>query len=86
MVLDSKKILKKYVFYGFVVSIFSMLLNFVIRPNFFPYVKFENSIMYYLIYIVIATIISIIYGFLYELLKSKISNKYLYYIVLTLII
>ena len=83
--MDFKKIFKKYTIYGFIVSLILILLNFFIRPNFFPYANFENSFVFYLIYLVIAIIISITFGFLYELIKSNISNKYFYYIILTLL-
>ena len=83
---DKKIMLKKYSIYGIMISIVLILLNFIIRNSFFPYVGFGRSIIYYLIYTIASIFISIIFGSFYELLKSKLVNKLLHYTVLTFMI
>lgn len=70
-----------YIKFGLIISVLLIIINLTLRPYFFPNVKFENSVIFYLIFIVVVILLSIVFGYAHQLLTSKTKSKnVLYYL------
>ena len=71
-----KIIFKKYSLIGFVASLVLLILNSFIRTNFFPPVEFARSLVYYVPFVIITTLISLVMGFVsYKLANKNLSKN-----------
>lgn len=83
---ELKEVFKKSILIGFLVSLILLVLNSLIRPLFFPQVKFENALLYYVFYIILIILLSLIVGWFYYIIKRSRFAKSITYTILGILI
>lgn len=83
---ELKRVLKKSLLFGFLVSLILLVLNSIIRPFFFPQVKFENALLYYVSYIILIILMSLIIGWFYYIIKHSKFAKSITYTILSILV
>lgn len=86
MKIEIKGLFKKSVLVGLIVSVSLLILNSIIRHSFFPEVKFENALIYYLFYVILVILISLLMGWLYYIIKRVEFVKNIIYLILGILI
>ena len=79
---ELKKILKKYFFVGFLLSLFLLIVNSFIRVKSFPPVELARALIYYIPFLIIVSLLFLFLGFIHYKLKSKQFNNSLLYLIL----
>ena len=79
---ELKKILKKYFFVGFLLSLLLLIANSFIRIKSFPPVELARALIYYIPFLIIVSLSFLFLGFIHYKLKSKQFNNYLFYSIL----
>ncbi|GEM_PF-3433457 len=82
---EFKNILKKYLLVGLLFSVFLLIINSFVRASSFPPVEFGRSLIYYIPFIIIGSLLFLLLGFMNYKLKIKNFSIYHIYIILAIL-